>query len=129
MSKPVILLAGGRDKGSGYAALAAAAPQKLRQVIAFGEARAAIVRQLQGHVPCSAAETLDAALSRAIESARTGDVVLLSPACSSFDAFAGYAARGDYFKNLVRQWVESQSRTSVTKAATRSLSGIGGRDE
>ncbi len=102
--RPLILLAGGRDKGLPMGELARAVAEQVRHFIAFGEAAEMLVRAVegqrgQGHpVP-----TLDEAVELALRLARPGDVILLSPACTSFDAFQSYVERGRYFKALVRQ--------------------------
>lgn len=102
-SAPVILLAGGQDKGTGYADLQAMAAQKVKHLVAFGAARGLIAQDLSGTVPVSVVETMEYAVRRAMELAVNGDVVLLSPACASFDQYANYAARGDDFIRWIRQ--------------------------
>jgi UDP-N-acetylmuramoylalanine--D-glutamate ligase len=95
---PVILLAGGVDKGGGYDALGAAARGKVRLALLFGRAREQIARALAaGGVPAECVPTLEAAVAAAATEAHAGDTVLLAPACSSFDMFADYAARGRAF--------------------------------
>ena len=99
---PVVLLAGGVDKGGGYAALAAAAAGRVRVALVFGAARDAVAEALGGAgVPVEHASTLDDAVRRAAAVARSGDTVLLAPACASFDMFADYAARGRAFRAAV----------------------------
>ena len=102
IERPQILLLGGRDKGAGYGDVVAAAPGRVRRVIAFGEAREVIRAAVSESLQTSLATDLDAALEQAVALARPGDAILLSPACSSFDAFRHYAARGDHFKAWVR---------------------------
>jgi UDP-N-acetylmuramoylalanine--D-glutamate ligase len=102
--RPLILLAGGRDKGLPMDELARAIARQVRHFIAFGEAAETLVGAVEGQggrghrVP-----TLDEAVELALRLARPGDVVLLSPACTSFDAFQSYAERGRYFKALVHK--------------------------
>jgi UDP-N-acetylmuramoylalanine--D-glutamate ligase len=108
MDRPVILLAGGQDKGGGYARLRqACAGRSMRHVIAFGAARGRIAAELaQLPVGLTQVETLEDALQLAHRTAVPGDVVLLAPACASFDAFANYQQRGHAFKNWLRGRVE-----------------------
>lgn len=101
-SMPVILLLGGRDKDGNFEALRPLIGSKTSQVILFGEARDRIEPQLGKPVPISKEPTLRAAVLRAERDARPGDIVLLSPGCASFDEFANYKERGNYFKNMVR---------------------------
>jgi UDP-N-acetylmuramoylalanine--D-glutamate ligase len=99
----VILIAGGRDKGGSYAPLRDAAQRKARIVLTIGEAGPAIAKELGPVTEIVPADTLDRAVHAAAARARSGDVVLLSPACSSFDQFRDYKERGDAFQKLVRQ--------------------------
>ncbi len=109
MQRPVVLLAGGRDKGTGYAALVAAVSrQTMRAIIACGEAEPLIAAALAGHPALTSAPTLRAAFREAIRLAQPGDVVLLAPACSSFDEFANYKERGREFKAWVRAFAEGR---------------------
>jgi UDP-N-acetylmuramoylalanine--D-glutamate ligase len=99
---PVVLLAGGVDKGGSYAPLVAAAAGKVRRALVFGRARERIAEALAaGGVPVEAAPTLEAAVAAAAATAEPGDTVLLAPACASFDTFADYAARGRAFRAAV----------------------------
>lgn len=99
---PVILIAGGVDKGGDYGALQAGIRQRVKRLILFGAAKQTIAAAL-GHLSDTVlVADLPAAVRDALEHARPGDVVLLSPACSSFDMFRNYAERGDLFKSLVR---------------------------
>ena len=100
---PVILLAGGVDKGGDYAPLADGIKQKVRRLVLFGQAKEIIARALGALTETVIVEDLQAAVRDAAAHARAGDVVLLSPACSSFDQFRNYAERGKVFKNLVQQ--------------------------
>jgi UDP-N-acetylmuramoylalanine--D-glutamate ligase len=101
-SAPVILLAGGVDKGGDYGILQQAIKSKVRRLVLFGAAKE-IIAQALGHVAQTViVESLEVAVADAAKHARRGDVVLLSPACSSFDMFRNYAERGNAFKSLVR---------------------------
>ena len=101
-SAPVILLAGGVDKGGDYAPLGDEIKRKVHRLVLFGAAKNRIAKALGGLTETVSVDSLDAAVRDAAERARPGDVVLLSPACSSFDMFKNYAERGKAFKNLVR---------------------------
>jgi UDP-N-acetylmuramoylalanine--D-glutamate ligase len=101
-STPVILIAGGVDKGGSYAALEEQTKRKVRRLVLFGAARDVIASALGGLTETVVVQNLEAAVRDAAAHARPGDVVLLSPACSSFDMFRNYAERGKAFKNLVQ---------------------------
>lgn len=101
-STPVILLLGGRDKDGNFDALKPLLKEKTKQVVLFGEARERIEPQLGGITPVDKEPTLKAAVLCAYHKARPGDIVLLSPGCASFDEFANYKERGNYFKEVVR---------------------------
>lgn len=102
MSGSIVLLAGGKDKGLSFAPLADAARGRVRVVIAYGQAGPRIARELSAALPTRCVDDLAAAVTTAAEEARPGEVVLLSPACSSFDAYRSFEERGDHFKALVR---------------------------
>ena len=101
-SDPVILLAGGVDKGGDYGILRQEIRQKVRRLVLFGEAQEIIARALGDLTETVIVENLEAAVDDAFAHARAGEVVLLSPACSSFDMFRDYAERGQVFKSLVQ---------------------------
>jgi UDP-N-acetylmuramoylalanine--D-glutamate ligase len=101
-SAPVILLLGGRDKDGDFQNLKPLLAAKAKQVILFGEARERIGSLIGKSVPTLKEPTLQAAIESAYKSAHTGDVVLLSPGCASFDEFNNYKERGIFFKNVVR---------------------------
>lgn len=101
-SEPVVLIAGGRDKGNDYASLKPLISSRVRALISIGEAAERINAELGPCVSDSViAESLEDAVKLAHLLAKPGDVVLLSPACSSFDMFRNYEDRGDQFKQLV----------------------------
>ena len=106
-ARPIVLL-GGHDKGTDLAPLVAAAHEHAKAVVIFGEARERFLAAFGGE--CSgedgtltvvAANHLEDALDAGLAAAAPGDVLLLSPACSSFDEFTCYEQRGDVFKELV----------------------------
>jgi UDP-N-acetylmuramoylalanine--D-glutamate ligase len=99
--RPVLLLAGGRDKLGSYAPLLEAATGRAKAVFAFGEAGPRMFQELKDQLPALLLPDLESAFNEALKQAVEGDVVLLSPACSSFDQYESYAARGDHFKRLV----------------------------
>jgi UDP-N-acetylmuramoylalanine--D-glutamate ligase len=102
MTRPTVLLLGGRHKGASYAALEPELRRTARLVVAYGEAAPEIARDLGGIVTVEqGGNTFADVITRARQRAEKGDAVLLSPACSSFDMFANYEQRGTEFKRLV----------------------------
>lgn len=97
----VILLAGGVGKGGDYGVLRPAVSKRVKRLVLFGEARDVLATALDGAAPIDIVDSLAAAVAAADAHATTGDVVLLSPACASFDMFRDYADRGRQFKSLV----------------------------
>jgi UDP-N-acetylmuramoylalanine--D-glutamate ligase len=102
-NEPVILLAGGVDKGGDYAPLNEEIKQKVRRLVLFGAAKEVIAHALGALTETVIVDDLQAAVREAAAHAHAGDVVLLSPACSSFDQFSNYAERGKVFKSLVQK--------------------------
>jgi UDP-N-acetylmuramoylalanine--D-glutamate ligase len=98
----VHLILGGKDKNSDYTELADLLRARVKTVYTIGSAAEKIERHLAGVVKIVSAGTLDAAVHKAAQSAVPGDVVLLAPACSSFDQFTSYEHRGRVFKELVQ---------------------------
>ncbi len=111
---PLIVILGGKDKGSPYTPLAAALRSKARAAILIGEAAEKIARDIGDSVLCLPAGTLERAVEMSAERAQAGDTVLLGPACSSFDQFENYEHRGRVFKQLVSQ-LEKRSAASAHK--------------
>jgi UDP-N-acetylmuramoylalanine--D-glutamate ligase len=101
-SSPVILLLGGRDKDGNFETLKPMLAEKTKKVILFGEARDRIESLIGREVTVLKKTTLKEAVEDAYNEAQPGDVVLLSPGCASFDEFANYKERGNFFKNVVR---------------------------
>jgi UDP-N-acetylmuramoylalanine--D-glutamate ligase len=98
---PVILLAGGVDKGGDYRVLQEDIARRVKRLVLFGAAKEAIAGALGSLTETIMVDDLAAAVRDAHDHAHPGDVVLLSPACSSFDMFRDYAERGRFFKGLV----------------------------
>jgi len=99
---PVILIMGGRDKGGSYTFLKELIKRRVKRLIAIGEAREKILNALGGLTHGEGTRTLADAVHLAHQAAAPGDVVLLSPGCSSFDMFTDYAERGNAFCEAVR---------------------------
>ena len=99
----VHLVLGGKDKDSDYAVLAPLIRERVKAVYTIGSAAEKIERQLAGVVKMVGAGTLGVAVEKAAKAAAAGDIVLLAPACSSFDQFDNYEHRGRVFKDLVQQ--------------------------
>jgi UDP-N-acetylmuramoylalanine--D-glutamate ligase len=102
--RPVVVILGGRYKGGDFADLAPALAAHGRRVIAIGEASERVRAALAATVPVQTTGSLRDAVAAARAAAFTGDVVLLAPACSSFDMFRDYAERGRAFKDEVRRF-------------------------
>ena len=95
------LILGGKDKKSDYTTLRPLLTERVKRVYTIGAAAEKIEAHIAGAVEVVHAETLPTAVARAHDAAEAGDVVLLAPACSSFDQFANYEQRGQAFKQLV----------------------------
>ncbi|HEV2023005.1 MAG TPA: UDP-N-acetylmuramoyl-L-alanine--D-glutamate ligase [Terriglobales bacterium] len=95
------IILGGKDKGSDYSVLSALLKERARRVYTIGAAAQKIASQIQGACEIVSAETLEVAVRGAAEAAVAGDVVLLAPACASFDQFENYEHRGRVFKEAV----------------------------
>lgn len=111
-NQPVVLIAGGRDKGGDYSPLFPWLRRKVKEVILLGEAREIMAAAFAGHVPLQIAIDMAHAVSLAFAAAGSGDVVLLSPACSSFDMFRDYAERGRIFQQAVRSLDHGRQNSS-----------------
>jgi UDP-N-acetylmuramoylalanine--D-glutamate ligase len=108
-SRRAVLIAGGVDKGGSYAPLAARLREVGRAVVLIGQAADLIARAFaELTLPIERAASMEEAVRRARALAQPGDVVLLAPACSSFDMFESYAHRGDVFQDAVRALREEE---------------------
>ena len=94
---PVVLIAGGRDKGLDFSTIKEVVAEKVKLAVVIGETQEKICRAWSG-VPCLRASSMAEAVRVAASHARSGDTVLLSPACASFDMFENYEHRGNEFK-------------------------------
>lgn len=99
-----VLIAGGRNKGLDLGPMADVA-DRLRSVVAIGEAASEVRQAFAGLCPVATAGSMEEAVKVAAEAARPGDAVLLSPGCASFDWYGSYAERGDHFALLVHQLI------------------------
>jgi UDP-N-acetylmuramoylalanine--D-glutamate ligase len=101
-TKPVVLIAGGKDKGFNFDPLRSLVKDKVKSAVLIGEMAESIKRSWDGAANCEIATSLADAVERARGLARAGDVALFSPGTSSFDMFKSYADRGDQFRALVQ---------------------------
>lgn len=99
----ILVVLGGKDKGSDYRLLQKALREKAKLALLIGAAAEKIDKQIAGSVAIERAETLNRAVEIAAQAAQPGDVVLLAPACASFDQFENYEQRGRVFKGLVEK--------------------------
>ena len=109
------VILGGKDKGSDYSVLNPLLQERVKRVYTIGAAAPKIESQIKG-VPVVSAGTIDTAVRLAGESAAAGDIVLLAPACASFDQFVSYEHRGRVFKDLVRLMESRQLQHAGGKA-------------
>jgi UDP-N-acetylmuramoylalanine--D-glutamate ligase len=106
--RPVILIAGGRDKESDFTLLNDLIRARVKALVLIGETRQRLARLWQGLASASLAEDMADAVAQAADLANRGDVVLLSPACASFDMYKDYVHRGQTFQRLVRELSHAQ---------------------
>jgi UDP-N-acetylmuramoylalanine--D-glutamate ligase len=97
------LILGGKDKGSDYTVLNELLRERVKRVYTIGAAAAKIESQIAGAAEIDHTETLETAIKHAADAAKPGDIVLLAPACASFDQFRNYEHRGKVFKEVVRE--------------------------
>jgi UDP-N-acetylmuramoylalanine--D-glutamate ligase len=106
----IVLILGGRDKGADFRLLRRPAQSSVKKIVLLGEAKAKIAGALRGRVPTAEASSLNEAVRLAFAAASRGEIVLLAPACTSFDMFKNFEARGRAFKREVRRLAESVRR-------------------
>lgn len=99
---PLILIAGGKDKGVSFSPLRETIDKKVKLMVLMGESRFRMEKELGGKVGAALAGSLEEAVEMTLENIAPGDSVLFSPACSSFDMFRSYEERGRRYKDLVR---------------------------
>jgi UDP-N-acetylmuramoylalanine--D-glutamate ligase len=118
----VLIILGGKDKGSDYTVLQPSLRERAILALLIGAASEKIEKQIAGSVAIERAGTLERAVEIASEAARPGDVVLLAPACASFDQFENYEHRGRVFKELVHQ-LEQRNPSRSDRNAARAHAG------
>jgi UDP-N-acetylmuramoylalanine--D-glutamate ligase len=101
--RPIILIAGGRHKGGDYSPLVRSCQGRVRHAVFLGEARHLLAQSFEGVLSFEMAKDMDEAVSKAFSRATRGDVVLLAPACSSFDMYADYFHRGRAYTAAVER--------------------------
>ena len=99
-----ILIMGGKDTGLNYKPLFNSIKEKVKSLVLFGEAKERINRDIGDAAETFLIGTFEEAILIAYQKSRIGDVVLMSPGCSSFDIFDNYIERGNYFKEIVRNF-------------------------
>jgi len=104
-TRPVVLIAGGKDKGFEFGSITDLVARKAHHVVLIGEMAQRIAALWESRVPCEKAGSIEDAVRIARGHAQSGDVVLFSPGTSSFDMFKNYADRGDQYRNLVKSLV------------------------
>ena len=98
----IVLIAGGRHKGADYGPLVEAARGKVTHCVFLGEAKDLLLESFRDVARCTVAGSVEKAVAKAYQAASPGDVVLMAPACSSFDMFSDYAHRGRVFRAAVK---------------------------
>jgi UDP-N-acetylmuramoylalanine--D-glutamate ligase len=101
-SRTIVLIIGGKDKGGDFGALRRDIRARVRTLVLIGESKDKIRKGLEGAAPIVETGSMKEAVARSFAAARSGDVVLLAPACASFDWFRNYEQRGRVFKSAVR---------------------------
>ncbi|AHM59496.1 UDP-N-acetylmuramoylalanine--D-glutamate ligase [Flammeovirgaceae bacterium 311] len=109
MQKPIVWIAGGVDKGNDYDQLAPLVRQKVKALVCMGKDNEKLLRYFDGIVPnLYSSSSLEEAMQTAAAAAQPGDVVLLAPACASFDLFKNYVDRGNQFRQKVEEFKNSR---------------------
>ncbi len=111
-TRPIILIAGGRDKGGDFEKLKESVAQRVKKIILIGETREKLSEALTGTAPINKALSLEEAVNMGFAEAEPGDVVLLAPACTSFDMFQNFEERGKIYKNAVLKLKKKQENRS-----------------
>jgi UDP-N-acetylmuramoylalanine--D-glutamate ligase len=101
--EPIVLFLGGRDKGNDYSRLTELVSKQVKAIVAIGESSNIVEQSFKGTTVITKASSMEEAVAIARFLAQPGDVVLLSPACASFDWFKNYEHRGEVFKQLVNK--------------------------
>ena len=109
-ARNIWLILGGRDKGASYEVLSTYVKEHCKGILTIGESMDKIEQELKTDVPMMRAGTLQTAVDYLFQTAEKGDIVLLSPACASFDQFSSYEERGRIFKELVLQKIKQERR-------------------
>jgi UDP-N-acetylmuramoylalanine--D-glutamate ligase len=102
-ANPIILIAGGKDKNSDFTPLVDLVKQRCKILVLLGEAKEKINRAIGDYAETYLVGTFEEAVLLSYQKSRSGDIILLSPGCASYDMFRNYEERGDYFKKLVTQ--------------------------
>jgi UDP-N-acetylmuramoylalanine--D-glutamate ligase len=104
MTKPTVLILGGTDKGNDYTLIAELVKEKVKAIVCMGVDNSKIIEAFNGIAPVIVeTDSAKKAVNTSFKLAAKGDVVLLSPACASFDLFKNYEDRGVQFKDAVRE--------------------------
>ena len=112
-AEPVVLIAGGREKGGDWQQLRDVVVQKVRQLILLGEAAGKMKQVFGDMVPVAMAESMDDAVQVACRCAQDGDLVLLAPGCASFDMYSGYEERGRVFMESVHRLRQEKEKRGL----------------
>jgi len=121
----IIVILGGKDKDSDYTQLRAALREKAILVLLIGSAAEKIEKQISGTVAITRGDTLDNAVELAAQSAHAGDIVLLAPACASFDQFSNFEHRGRVFKALVQEMKTGEANKNPANTERRNAETFG----
>lgn len=114
--RPVVWIAGGLDKGNDYEVIKDIVRQKVKTLVPLGKDVDRLRQAFEGMVPVTEQVTdMCSAVERAFELAEAGDVILLSPACASFDLFRNYEHRGECFKRCVYDFIQNREKHTTRK--------------
>ena len=109
IDQKVILIAGGRDKGGDYSSLLSLVKEKVKKIVVIGEAKDKIKKAFASNITIVESEKMEDAIKDASENASSGDIVILSPMCSSFDMYSNYKERGEIFKKEVEKYFSNKN--------------------